>query len=83
MGYMLMRELVRFNGGREAQKKLTTVTGLLLGVLVRILIGKMTKYREEQLKERDYLFWLTVSEGSVNPGGQGMVEQLTSRREEI
>jgi len=57
---------------------LTTETRLLLRVLVRSLIGRGTKYLREQQEERDYLFWLTVSEGSVNPSREGLVEQLIS-----
>lgn len=52
-------------------------------MLGRILIGKVAKRLGEQLKGRKYGFWFTVSEGSVNPGGEGVVEQLTQCRQAV
>lgn len=62
---------------------LSTETGLLLSVLVEILIGRVIKHLGEQQKERDYLFWLTVSEGSLNPCREGLVEQLTPQKGDV
>lgn len=47
------------------------------------MIGRVSKRLGEQLKGRKYGFWLTVSEGSVNPGGEGIVEQLTRCRQGV
>lgn len=49
-------------------------------VLGGILIGRMAKLLGGTTEGGKYGFWLTVSEGSVNPGGEGMVEQLTRRQ---
>lgn len=56
---------------------------LLLSVLGGIFIGRVAKHLREQLKGRKYGFWLTVSEGPVNRGGEGMVEQNTPHRQVV
>lgn len=55
----------------------------MLSVLGGIFIGRVAKHLGEQLKGRKYGFWLTVSEGPVNRGGEGMVEPLTPCRQVV